>query len=151
MTTPVNVSSTMTLVVKYGIPTFWIGFFGSMTLVAFITSDITMQGVSLTTLRIMLGCFMIMGLGLMYLIVGRLMRVEMDHEFMYVTNYFKIYKYPYSNILAIDESKLGPIALCTVTFKEKGSFGKYIRFLSSRRLDTFLKANPKVAQQLLRE
>jgi len=82
--------------------------------------------------RIGVVIFYLIGLLFLYFTFLRLKRVEIDPDFVYVTDYLKTYRYPFHNIESIKEINLYLFYLCTIRFKEKGSFGKKIHFLESR-------------------
>ncbi len=82
----------------------------------------------------------------------RLKRVELDGEFVYVTNYFKTFRYPYSNVERMDESDYLFFRSMHIHLKEGGNFGKRITFVVSQKLmDDFLKGHPDVARHFLGE
>ena len=64
----------------------------------------------------------------------RLVRVEADEQFLYVTNYFKAARYPYHNIETLQESQFLGFMLINVVFKQSGIFGKRINFVASKQL-----------------
>jgi len=74
----------------------------------------------------------------------------MDTEFMYVSNYFKTYRYTYPSIEEIKERDFLLFHTIHVRLKKAGKFGKKIVFISrSNKLDRFLKHHPAVARQLV--
>ena len=126
-----RISSSLTLFFRLFLPIFWTVFFGAFTIALLLSPNLP---AALDTLyfRIGLIVFYISGLAFLYFTVLQLKRVEIDPDFVYVTNYLKTYRYPFHNIESIEENHLGPIYLATIRFKEKGSFGKKIHFLQSR-------------------
>ncbi len=82
--------------------------------------------------RIGWSIFFLIGVILSLFTLMRLMRVEYDGTFAYVTNYFKIYKYPIENIESIKEKRFSMFRLAILTFKQPGYFGKKVIFLVSR-------------------
>ena len=94
-----HVSSSATVFLKFALPTVWIVFFGSLCVVFWLFDTITVvAGMPLSTFRIVLPAFFILGVLALYWSVMRLKRVEMDEQFIQVTNYFKHYRYPYHQI-----------------------------------------------------
>ena len=80
----------------------------------------------------------------------QLKRVDMDEDFMYVSNYFKTFRYTYPSIEKIKERDFLLFYTIHVHLKEAGEFGEKIVFISrSKKLDRYLKAHPKVAEQLI--
>ena len=94
---------------------------------------------------IWIGLLLIIGSGLAFirLLLWRFYRVDMDATHVYVSNYFKTYKYPFSEVDFIAESKTLPGRIFRIHFKSKGSFGQKIYFLASQVLWLdFLKEHP---------
>jgi hypothetical protein len=85
---------------------------------------------------IWLSLLIILGSGLAFIkfVLWRLYRVDMDDRFLYVSNYFKTYKYELTDIESISESKIIPSRVFCIHLKSKGSFGKNIYFLASQSL-----------------
>ncbi len=74
----------------------------------------------------------------------------MSHDGLFVTNFFKHYRYSWNSIEKISEAPFPFVRVVTVTFKEKASFGKKIHFIpSKKRFQDFLISHPKISEQLL--
>lgn len=131
MSSPKRISSSLTLFYRIFVPVFWAVFFGAVTLGLLLTPNIPAVLDNLY-FRIGLVIFYVSGLALLYFTLLRLKRVEIDEDFVYVTDYLKTYRYPFHNIASIHEHNLLLFHLATIRFKEKGSFGKKIHFLESR-------------------
>jgi hypothetical protein len=58
----------------------------------------------------------------------------MDDHHLYISNYFRTFKYPFSDIEVIRESSVLPGRIFCIRLKSKGSFGKNIYFLASQEL-----------------
>ncbi|MGK0389683.1 MAG: hypothetical protein ACI94Y_002427 [Maribacter sp.] len=143
-----NVTSSATLFWKIFFPTFWIVFFFTLAMgLAF--SEIKPTSIPKEAFTILMFVTLILGIILLYLTVIRLKKVEMDEDFIYVTNYFKWYKYPYHNVDRIIEKDLVLAKIITLKFKEPGKFGKKIFFLANhRKLNEFLEEYPQVTEKL---
>ena len=101
-----HVSSSLTLLIEFGIPTAWIVFFGSLTIAMWLTDDIqVVAGMPAGTFRLLLTSFYVTGVLVIYWAMMRLKRVEMDDHFFYVTNYFKHVRYPYHQIEKVIEKE----------------------------------------------
>ena len=131
MSSPKRISTSMTLFLRLFIPVFWIVFFGALTIGLLVTSQLP---VALDNLYFKVGIvvFYMAGLVFLYFTFLQLKRVEIDEDFVYVTDYIKTYRYPFHNIASIHELNLFIFQLCTIKFKEKGSFGRKIHFLESK-------------------
>ena len=128
---PKRISSSFTLFLFMFVPVFWLVFFGAFAIASFVYSD-EMAFFQTTGYKIGIVIFYITGAFFLYFTLLRLKRVEIDESFVYVTNYFKTYRYPFHNIESVTETNLLLFKLCTIRFGEKGSFGRKIHFLESR-------------------
>lgn len=127
-----RVSTNLTLFYKFFVPVFWIVFFGSMTIAAFVYDNDFYGEIPGGPFRIGLVIFFISGLIMFLFTLMRLKRVEMGNDGMYVTNYFKHLRYPYDNIEKIAESEFLFFKVVTIHLRAKGTFGKKFTFLASR-------------------
>ena len=144
-----NISTNLTLFLKIFLPTFWLVFFGLFTIGSF-TQEIYIGPFSPGTFRITCLLFFSIGLCFFYLTLMQLKRVDMDKEYMYVSNYFKTARYSYSAIEKIEERDFLLFHSVHVHFKKTGQFGKKIIFLNrNKKLTQFLTNYPEVAQQLI--
>jgi len=138
----IRVSSSWTLFYKIFLPTVWIAFFGSLTLI--VVSMNTMGGIS-SHIGIKLGAlvFFLLGLALLWFTLMNLKRVELAEDAFYVTNYFKTYKYSYQSLKQVKEFDLIFLHITLFKFVAKTAFGNKIFFIQRRNVWTaFLKANP---------
>ena len=138
------VSTSFTLFLKLVFPIFWIVFFGSFTTAIFFTGDLTsFFGIPISTFKYILLGFFLLGFGILYWMLMRIKRVEMDEDFVYATNYFKNYKYPWHNIENIEERDFAFFRVIYIYLKQPGKFGKKITFVASRdKLRRFMEAHP---------
>ena len=67
-------------------------------------------------------------------LLWRLYRIDMDDRFLYISNYFKTYKYELDDIESIVDSKILPGRVFRIRLKSKGSFGRNIYFLAAQSL-----------------
>lgn len=146
-----HISTSVTVILKYFVPTIWIIFFGTMTILFFMQGDVGLFGLPASIFKLIFTSFFLLGVALLYFTFIQIKRVEIDDNFLYVTNYLKIFKYPFSNIERIREVNYGLFILVRVYFKEPGYFGKKIIFIASqRRYADFFRRHPNVARKLLR-
>lgn len=128
-----HLSSNLTVILKYFVPLVWTVFFGTLCIIFWMTDELMVGNLDLFIFRIGWTAFFVIGIVLMIFSLMKLMRVESDGTYIYVTNYFKVYKYPISNIDKITIKDYSFFKLGTVHFIESGSFGKNIPFLISRK------------------
>ncbi len=140
-----RVSTNLTLFYKFFIPVFWIVFFGSVTAAVLLIPFKYIANFPASTVRIAVVLFFLSGVAILWLTLLRLKRVEMDEHFVYVTNYFKNFRYPYHNIERIEVSRFLFFRVATIYFREPGSFGKSATFVPSGQLyDDFMDTHPEV-------
>ena len=93
--------------------------------------------------------FLLGGIVFLYFTLFRLKRVELDHEHLYVTNYFRSVKYLLVDVDYITETNLGLAHLGHIYLKAPGIFGKRLTFLQSRqKFEDFIKADPDLSKLL---
>lgn len=127
-----NLSSNLTVILKYFVPLIWTVFFGALCIIFWMTDKLTVGGMNLMMFRIGWTAFFLVGTLVAYFTIMRLLRVEFDGEFLYVTNYFKIFKYPINNVDKITVKDYSAFRLVTVKLINPGFFGKKVIFLASR-------------------
>jgi|GEM_PF-226652 len=145
-----SISSSWTLFLKLILPVMWIAFFGTLVGFILLSEDgaYLVSGGTVTPMvaRIMAFLFLFCGVLTFYLLFMRLKRVDVDTDFLYVTNYFKTRRYPYHNIEKIVHNRFLMSNPVTLYFKEAGSFGKKITFLSNNDYKEFLTQRPDIKQ-----
>lgn len=144
-----NLSSNLTVVLKYFVPLVWTIFFGALCIIFWMTDDLMVGTMDLGLFRIGWTIFFIIGTILAYFTLMRLMRVEYDGEFLYVTNYFKIYKYPIQNVDSLTISNFSVFRIATIKLKKPGYFGKKIVLIPSRRnFDTIIESFSNLKEKI---
>jgi hypothetical protein len=109
-------------------------------------------GLSPTSFNIGLTVFFALGVALLYWALMRLKRVEMDAEYVYVTNYFKTYRYSWDSLEKIEESDYLFFRSVHLFLKTAGNFGKKITFVASRkRFNEFLIDHPEISQPFVED
>ena len=145
-----SVSSGWTLFLKLVLPITWTTFFGTFVGVILFSEDgaYLVSGGIITPMlvRIIASTFLLVGVALFYWLFMRLKRVDVDNDFMYVTNYFKARRYPYHNIEKMVKNQYLMFRPVTIYLKEAGTFGKKIIFLSNKEFQNFLDNRSDIAQ-----
>ena len=138
-----RVSSQFTIVLRIVIPTVW--FTTILSIVILLGWAVRGKAGLFANPFIWIGLLLILvcGYALVKFFLWRFYRVDLDRQYVYVSNYFKTYRYPYSEIESIADSKTLPGRVFLITLKSKGSFGRKIYFLAAQILwQDFLKENP---------
>jgi hypothetical protein len=143
-----RISSNLTMLLKIILPSLWAVFFGSFALAFFIADPADTPVLYNPLFKwSFLGVFLFFLL-IIYFTIGRLVRVEMDEEYIYVSNYFKTYRYPIQNLKDIKEDDLILFKLIRFEMVEKSRFGRRIPFLAARtRLNTFIEEHPEIFER----
>ncbi len=115
-------------------PVFWTTVLLGLTAVIWFAPEHYFGGVPLTSLRYAILLVLFAGVGTFLLALWPLKRVETDGEHLYVSNYFKTARYNLiDDVDVIHEGRFLFLQLCTVKLKAKGTFGKNLRFVASRK------------------
>lgn len=141
-----RISTNLTLFYKFFIPTFYLAFFGAFTVVSFSLASISLFW------HIVIVVLFVGSAALFYFTLLQLKRVEIDEDFIYVTNYFKHFRYPLHNVEKIVERDLLVVRTATIHLHKPGSFGKKMLFIPSGSLySDFWKSHPEMRVELLRK
>ncbi|MGB3799990.1 MAG: hypothetical protein WA952_09245 [Lewinella sp.] len=134
-----RLSSNATLFLKLFVPVFWTTVLVGLTAVIWLAPEHYFGGVPLQSLRYAILLVLFAGVGTFYLALWPLKRVETDGNFLYVSNYFKTARYNLiDDVAMVHESRFLFLKICTVELQAKGTFGKNLRFIASRKaFDTF--------------
>jgi hypothetical protein len=138
-----RVSSQLTIMIRIFIPTVWFTFVLSVCILLF--WSIRGKAGLFSNPFIWVALFIILGTGFFFIrfLLWKLYRVDMDNQFIYISNYFKTYKYRFEDIESIRDTKIGTNRIYVIELKSKGSFGKKIHFLASQVLwNDFIKNHP---------
>ena len=147
--TTIHVSSSATLFLKLIFPTLWAVFFGVLWIGSFLSGYDYFGPFPAFTFLLGLGLFFLFGIGILYWALFRIKRVDMSSEGIYVTNYFKNYRYTYDSLATIKERDYGLFLVVDLLLKKPGSFGKKMTFLASRkRFKAFVNNNPELFTSL---
>jgi len=144
-----HVSTSWTLILKIVIPTLWLAFFGGFALAITFSDMDYFGGYPISYFRAGYAVFFVSGFLMLYWLVLRLKRVEMDKEFVYASNFIKNYRYPYSNVRKIEIRNYGLFRTVRVYLRDAGKFGSRFAFIANReRFYTFFKQNPQLKEYL---
>ncbi len=129
-----RVSSSLTIVLRIVLPTIW-----SVTifsLVVLLSVAVSGRAQIFSYPLVWVGLLLIIGSGVafIYLFLWKFYRVDMDYKYIYITNYFRTFRYPFEDIKSIKGINMMPERIYRIELKAKGSFGKNIYFLASQKL-----------------
>jgi len=124
-----RLSSNLTLMLKLFIPIFWIVFFGAFVIAAFVTNPIEAPQFANDKFQFRSLIFVLVGIVFFALTFFRLKRVDSDEDNIYISNYFKTFRYPIDSIESIVIYNHIILKAAHLKFKGKSSFGKKIIFI----------------------
>lgn len=137
---------------KWLLPVLWTSFFGGLALIVLIAFPFDNTGpIRPWMVKILTTSFFLSSLGVIFLLYGRIKRVDFGDTHFYVSNYFQTYRYTYDSILKMELRKGLFSRPVVVHFHERSSFGQQITFLASHRLEEFLREFPEIAEQIIVE
>ena len=114
---------------KLFIPIFWIVFFGAFVVAAYTANSIEAPQIANSTFRLQSTIFVLVGIVFFALTFFRLKRVDADDKYIYISNYFKTYRYPTDTIESIVIYNHLILKAAHLRFKGKSSFGKKVIFI----------------------
>ena len=141
-----QISSSTTLPLRIFLPILFTTFFGLFTIAVFVSDIGSLWGIPLKAVRILLpGLFFLAIIGL-YRTVWQLFRIDIDAEYLYVSNFFTTARYPIQQIDRVETPKAGGLRRGTIHLIAPGRWGQRLRFIPSRqRLRKYLQENPQAA------
>ena len=105
-----------------------------VTLVTWFAPEHYFGGVPLQSLRWGVLFLLVTGVGTFWLAFWPLKRVETDGEYLYVSNYFRTARYHLvEDVARIQLNRFLFARVATIELRGKGTFGKRMRFLTSRK------------------
>ena len=128
-----RLSSNLTLFFKFFIPVFWLVFFGAFTAASLLYKYDHVGNIPASTFKIGVILFYLSGVIMFVFTLMKLVRVEANDSFVYVTNYFKAARYPFHNIEKFSERHFLSFLLVSIYFRQPGQFGKRVTFIATRK------------------
>lgn len=139
-----RLSSNSTLVLKIFFPTFWIVFFGLFVFATFTISEDVSPFLNRSIVKWSILGFFLCFLAIFYFTIMSLKRVDADKTYIYISNYFKSYRYKLSDIAHTKETNFGLFVIVYIHLKSKGSLGKRPFFvLNKATFQHYLKTHPE--------
>ncbi len=133
----IRLSSNWTMFFKLFIPTFFGVFYGLLSIMLLFKTNTfgsDNQWMAYSNFLFFLGMMFIF-----YHSVWRLVRVEADEKMVYVSNYFKTYRYPIDAIDGIEFTSSLIFKRALLKLKSKGTLGQHLPFLIHRAgIDTIV-------------
>ena len=126
-----QVSTNLTLFYRLFIPIFSLVFLGALLIFLWLHPQAYYGNLRGDYLRYGATAVFAMLVLLLALTVWRLRRVEMNREWVYVTDFFRQARYPWAGVAGVRETPLGIFSVVHVDLAQAGTFGKSVTFLAS--------------------
>lgn len=142
-----RLSSNSTLFLKIVLPTVWMVFFVLLMVVMFLVEpeDNPFMTNPFVRYGILFGFLFIFFIA--YRTILRLKRVDADKDHIFVSNYFKTYRYKLKDIKTIEEVDFGLFLVLSIVLHQEGKFGRNIPFLLNRpTFDDFIQSHPECGE-----
>jgi len=117
---------------------------GLFTLAVLIATEETSIFLSNITVKVVVGICFLFFLTLFYFSIMNLKRVDIDKDSIYVSNYFKTYRYPLTEIERTKEIDFSLFTVLRTTLNQKGSLGKTMVYLLNKaNFEHYLESYPE--------
>ena len=142
-----TVSSRWTFLLKLAFPLLWLIVMGGITVLVLISPlDSIKEPFSPMAAKSLVGSFFFLILALFYFLFGSAKWVGMTDTHLYVSNFFKSFKYTYESIASFEETNMLLFTKVTLHFHQPGKFGKSVSFIRSHYWKYFLEKYPQVLE-----
>jgi hypothetical protein len=143
-----TLSSAQTFLMKFVFPTVWLAGFTAATVMLFTTGGFTDPDgfPPPPEIKWLFLSATVLGGVFLYWCCMRLKRVEIDEQWLYVSNYLRGVRVPLRDIEQVSENRWINIRPITVEFRRDTEFGSQITFMPKTRLWAFWRAHPVVGE-----
>ena len=143
-----TLSSAQTFLVKFIVPSVWLAGATTATVLLFTTGHITTRsGPAPPETKWSLLAATVLGGGLLYWGCMRLKRVEIDNEWLYISNFRREIRVSLRDVKQVTENRWISFRPVTIEFRRETDFGPRITFiLQGSSLLWFWQPDPEVAE-----
>ncbi len=146
-----QLSSNSTLFYRLFVPTLWLGFFVAFFLSVLFADKSDIGGLGINGLKWGLLAFIVTFIFVFKYTLWKLLRVDTDLEYVYVTNFFRTVRYPLLDVEKIEISKGFIYNYGVLNLRGAGYFGKKLNFIASKpRVEKFIAAKPTVKIEIVK-
>ena len=125
----IRLSSNWTLILRLFLPVAWVSFFGAFFASTLLADAVEVPKLVNPTFRMGLAVFILSGMVFFRFTFLRLRRVDADSNFLYVSDYFRTYRYTLNSIERFVIYDHLVVKAVHVFLREKGRMGKRLIFL----------------------
>ena len=94
--------------------------------------------------------FFIVGILVIRFTVWRLKRMDIDKGYLYITDYFKTFRYTLDSVSSIEFFSIAWLKFLKIKLKEKGRLGNvFIVLIEKKMWDSYCAAHPEILQLIL--
>ncbi len=138
-------SSNKTLFWRVFVPVFGTIFLGVLTLAYILTTDNESYALLISGLwtKVLLLVLLLGWLLFLRRTLWRLHRVDADDTHLFVTNYWTTARYPWDDVLRLEEKRRLGQRIVNIHLRAAGRFGQKIAFLPSTSYDVWMRENEK--------
>ena len=151
-------SSRITVITKFFLPVIIVGILGGITIITWtepsITDDVTIDSTKnlhtyLSVIRILTTSTFVVVLATWFLLFSAVKRLEWDQEdIVYISNYFKTFKYPLPLVESITITNMLLYKQATIEFTKKTALGKKVNcIVSGKNSEDFSKLKTSISNQ----
>ncbi|MGB4848417.1 MAG: hypothetical protein WBP41_10895 [Saprospiraceae bacterium] len=145
-----RVSSSLTIILRIVLPTVWLVTVLSLVILLSVAVSGRAEIFSNPIIWGSLLFILASGFAFIYFLLWRFYRIDMDNKSVYISNYFKTFKYSFTDVKSISGISTFPDRIFHMELKSKGSFGKHIYFLASQKLwQDFVEKHPQQLREIL--
>lgn len=143
----IRLSSGWTLVLRLFIPVFYLVFMGALTLATIIQGSEVSPVFDTWIYRVTMISLLLIGILMIRFTVWRLLRLDASSTHLFITDFFKTFRYSLESIDSIQPFKILFWKFIKIRLKEKGSFGQGLYILLEGNLwNQYIDAHPEVKQ-----
>ncbi|NOT36916.1 MAG: hypothetical protein HOP11_06030 [Saprospiraceae bacterium] len=126
----IRISSASTIILSLFFPIFWLVFFGSFTFGLFITNPSDLPFSFNGLIRWIFLAFYILFSLIIWFSFRKLKRIDLDNDYIYISNYFTTVKIPIQQIENVSCKSLHFRQLGKIVLPNAGRFGRNIFFIA---------------------
>jgi hypothetical protein len=143
----IRISSGLTLMLRIFLPVFYTVFMLTWTIATIRAGDEVSPLFASKIYQVAMIIFLFIGLFIIRLTLWRLKRMDIAKDFIYITDYFKTFRYSFNSIASIEPFSIAWLKFLRITLKEKGSLGKvFIVLIEKKMWDSYCSAHPEMLQ-----
>lgn len=145
----IRISSGLTLMLRIFLPVFYGVFMLTWTIATIKAGDEVSPLFASKIYQVAMVAFLAFGLLVIRLTVWRLKRMDISRDYIYVTDYFKTFRYSIDSIASIQMFSVAWLKFLKITLKEKGSLGNgFIVLIEHKIWDSYCAAHPEILQYI---